>query len=138
MICKTIAFVDYNDVAKKEKYWFNLSKAEILRLDAYYEGGIQRAMKKALSENDTATMFGIFEKLILTSYGRKTVDGGFAKSEAATTAFSQTEAYSELLMEMATDESGKKFGDFFKGVLPRDYASRLPEDVTTLVPGNED
>lgn len=133
MIAKTINFTDYNGVSRSEKYYFNMSKAEILRLEMSLKGGIEKTVKKALAEEDNATLFNLFEQLILKSYGKKTADGGFAKSEADMIEFSQTEAYSEFLMELFTDPTGKKFSEFFKGILPKDYSSEIPDDFSSVI-----
>ena len=110
-----------------------MSKAELIRFEMNIPGGIEKTIKTALEENDNATLFNLFEQLIQKSYGKKTADGGFAKSEKASTEFSQTEAYSELLMELMTDPTGKKFADFFKGILPKDYVAELPDDLTAVI-----
>lgn len=94
MLKKTIKYVDYNDNAREETFHFNMNKAELIRFEMNLPGGIEKTVKKALAEEDNATLFNLFEQLIQKSYGKKTVDGGFAKSAEAATEFSQTEAYS--------------------------------------------
>lgn len=137
MLKKTIKYVDYNDNAREETFHFNMNKAELIRFEMNLPGGIEKTVKKALAEDDNATLFNLFEQLIQKSYGKKTVDGGFAKSAEAATEFSQTEAYSELLMEFMTDPTGKKFADFFRGIMPKDYANELPEDLTSVIDKND-
>ena len=133
MLKKTIKYVDYNGDAREEIFHFNMSKAELIRFEMNIPGGIEKTIKTALEEKDNATLFNLFEQLIQKSYGKKTADCGFAKSEKASTEFSQTEAYSELLMELMTDPTGKKFADFFKGILPKDYVAELPDDLTSAI-----
>lgn len=137
MLKKTIKYVDYNDNAREDTYHFNMSKAEFIRFEMNLPGGIEKTVEKALAEKDNATLFNLFEQLILKSYGKKTADGGFAKSEAAATEFAQTEAYSELLMELITDPTGKKFAEFLKGIMPKEYANEIPDDLTVLVDENK-
>lgn len=136
MLKKTIKYTDYNDNAREDVYHFNMSKAELLRFEMNLPGGIEMTVKKALAEEDNATLFNLFEQLIQKSYGKKTADGGFAKSAGAAIEFSQTEAYSELLMELMTDPTGKKFAEFFRGIMPKDYVKELPEDLTSIIEKN--
>lgn len=137
MLKKTIKYVDYNDNAREDTYHFNMSKAEFIRFEMNLPGGIEKTVEKALAENDNATLFNLFEQLVLKSYGKKTADGGFAKSAEATMEFSQTEAYSELIMELITDPTGKKFAEFLKGIMPKDYANEIPDDLMTITDENK-
>ena len=58
-----------------------------------------------------------FKEIILTAYGEKSPDGKrFIKSEELSTAFSQTEAYSQLFMELAT--SADAAANFVNGIIP--------------------
>ena len=122
MLKKTIKYVDYNDNAREDTFYFNMNKAELIRFEMNLPGGIEKTVKKALAEEDNATLFNLFEQLIQKSYGKKTVDGGFAKSTEAATEFSQTEAYSNLFMELATDSDAA--AKFVNGIIPYDMSSQ--------------
>ena len=59
----------------------------------------------------------LFKQIVLKAYGEKSEDGKrFVKSKEIAEAFSQTEAYSEIFMELAMDE--KAAAEFVNGILP--------------------
>lgn len=119
MITKTITYTDYNGVERKEDFYFNLTKAELVEMELTQEGGLADMIKKIVDANDTAAIVKIFKELILKAYGEKSPDGKhFMKSEEISTAFSHTEAYSELFMELATDSD--KASEFFNALASTD------------------
>ena len=62
-------------------------------------------------------------------YCEKSADGKrFMKSEEIATAFSQTEAYSILFMELATDATAA--ADFVNGIVPADVAKQAALTAT--------
>ena len=117
MLKKTITYVDYNGVERTEDFYFNLSKAEVLELEMGTTGGLTEMINKIVAAQDTPTLIKIFKDLVLKAYGEKSPDGKrFIKSDEIRDAFSQTEAYSNLFMELATDaEAASKF---FNGIIP--------------------
>ena len=124
MLKKTITYTDYDGTSRTEDFYFNLSKAEVVEMELGTAGGMQKMLEKIVAEQDTKKIAEIFKAIILKAYGEKSPDGRrFVKSEELSTAFSQTEAYSELFMELFQDEA--KSAAFFTGILPA-----LPEGVT--------
>ena len=117
MLKKTITYIDYNGVERTEDFYFNLSKAEVLELEMGTTGGLTEMINKIVAAHDTPTLIKIFKDLVLRAYGEKSPDGKrFIKSDEIRDAFSQTEAYSNLFMELATDaEAASKF---FNGIIP--------------------
>lgn len=119
MLKKTITYTDYNGVERKEDFWFHLSKAELLEMEMGTTGGFAEMINKVIAAQDVPTLIKIFKELVLKAYGEKSADGKrFVKSEEISTAFSQTEAYSDLFMELATNDVAAS--DFIKGVIPSD------------------
>lgn len=119
MLKKNIEYTDYNGVERKEDFWFHLSKAELLEMEMGTTGGFAEMINKVIAAQDVPTLIKIFKELVLKAYGEKSADGKrFIKSEEISTAFSQTEAYSVLFMELATNDEAA--ADFIKGVIPSD------------------
>ena len=119
MLKKTIEYVDYNNITRKEDYYFNLSKAEITEMEMSTAGGLSELIQTLIAEQDMPSIIKIFKDLILKAYGKKSPDGKrFEKSEELSTAFSQTEAYSVLFMELATDADAA--AAFINGIIPSD------------------
>ena len=118
MLKKTITYTDYNDEERKEDFYFNLSKAEIMEMEMGTTGGLTELIKKVMATKDVPSIMKIFKDLILKAYGEKSADGKrFIKSEELSKEFSQTEAYSNLFMELATD--AEKAAEFVNGITPK-------------------
>lgn len=118
MLKKTITYMDCNDVERIEDFYFNLSKAEVIEMELTTTGGMTKVIDKIISTQDTPALFRIFKDLILKSYGEKSLDGKrFIKSEELSEAFSQTEAYSELLTELVSDAD--KASEFVNAIIPK-------------------
>lgn len=119
MIKKTISYIDYNGVERTEDFYFNLSKAELVEMELTTTGGLVEKIEKITKTKNQPEIVKIFKELVLKAYGEKSDDGRrFVKSEEIATAFSQTEAYSNLFMELATDD--KAAAEFIKGIVPED------------------
>lgn len=123
MITETIKYVDYNGTEREEKFMFNLTKAELMELEMGTTGGLAEQIQKVIESQDSATIIKIFKDLILKAYGEKSADGKrFIKvnDEGVKLAvgFSQTEAYSQLFMKLATDAEAA--ANFVKGIVPSD------------------
>lgn len=119
MLKKTIKYTDYNGVERIEDFWFNLSKAEIMEMELSTTGGLAELIQKIVKEQDAPAIIKIFKDLVLKAYGEKSPDGKrFIKSDEIALAFSQTEAYSNLFMELATDADAA--AKFVNGIIPAD------------------
>lgn len=117
MIKKTIKYTDYNGVEREEDFYFNLSKAEVTEMELSKEGGLGEYITRVVAAKDSQAIMSTFKELILKAYGVKSDDGKrFIKSNEISTAFSQTEAYSELFMELATNTESASA--FVNGIMP--------------------
>lgn len=120
MLKKTIKYTDYNGVEREEDFYFNLSKAEITEMELSVDGGMSQMLEQIVKSQNNKEIIGMFKEIILKAYGEKSADGRrFIKSKEVTDGFAQTEAFSELFIELALDEN--KAADFIKGILPNDY-----------------
>lgn len=132
MLKKTIEYVDYNNITRKEDYYFNLSKAEITEMEMSTAGGLSEVIQTLIAEQDMPSIIKIFKDLILKAYGKKSPDGKrFEKSEELSTAFSQTEAYSVLFMELATDADAASA--FINGIIPSDIDKEELKKQASLI-----
>ena len=117
MLKKTITYKDYNGVERTEDFMFNLTKAEILEMQLTKDGGMDAAIKKIVDAKDAPEIMKVFKDLILTSYGIVSDDGRrFIKSKEISDSFAQTEAFSMLFMELATDTDAASA--FVNGIVP--------------------
>lgn len=118
MLKKTITYTDYNGTERTEDFYFNLTKAEAMEMELSATGGMQKMIEKLIATQDGKRIVEIFKEIILKAYGEKSDDGKrFIKSKELSDAFSQTEAYSILFMDLATD--AKAAADFVNGILPK-------------------
>ena len=111
MLKKTITYTDYNNVERTEDFYFNLTKAELMEMEMGAVGGLSGMIEKIVSAKDAPAIIKVFKELVLKAYGEKSADGRrFVKSKEISDAFAQTEAYSQLFMELATDaDAASKF-----------------------------
>ena len=125
MIKWPITYVDYNGAERVEDFYFNLNKAELMEMDLEANGAYAAYIERAAEQRDGAKLGKIFKDLILKSYGEKSPDGKrFIKSEELSIAFMQTEAYSNLYMQLALDpELCEKF---ITGIMPKVDTSEAP------------
>ena len=129
MLKKTIKYTDYNGVEREEDFYFNLSKAEIAEMELEIPGGMTAMLQRITAAKDTPSLVKIFKDLILRSYGEKSADGKrFIKSAELKESFSQTEAYSELFMELATNADSASA--FINGIIPADVAKASKKQIT--------
>ena len=119
MFKKEITYTDYNDLERTETFYFNLSKAELAEIQLSTPGGFESYIKSIIESQDSKEMVKTFKTLILMSYGEKSSDGKrFVKSQEIRDGFEQTEAYSELFMELVSDD--KKAAAFINGIMPKE------------------
>lgn len=117
MLKKTIKYTDYDGVERTEDFYFNLSKAEVMEMEYGTTGGLTKMIEQMVNTQDVSRIMELFKRIIVASYGEKSLDGKrFVKSPELATQFTQTEAYSELFMELLKDP--QKFADFINAIIP--------------------
>ena len=129
MIVKKIAYTDFNGQERNEEFHFHMSKAEVVKwMTTNGNYTLDKVLGKLIQSENVKDMIGEVEYLILNSYGEVSLDGKrFIKSEEAKKAFSESEAYSTLFMDLVSD--AKKAADFFNGILPDDLAKSINEAI---------
>ncbi len=124
MLKKRIAYTDYNGNKREEDFYFNLTKAEIMEMEMSTTGGMTEMIQRIVETQDAPSIIKVFKEIIMKSYGEKSPDGKrFVKSPELSEAFSQTEAYSELFMELASDSDAAS--KFVNGIIPADMAQAI-------------
>lgn len=109
-------YEDFNGNEREDDFFFNLSKAEILEMELSEEGGMDKRLQRLISSKDMKESIKVFKAIVLMSYGIKTEDGRFIKSQEERDKFMQSAAYSEIFMDLATDAD--KAQKFVNGILP--------------------
>lgn len=128
MLKKTISYTDFNGDKQTEDFYFNLTKAEIAEMEMSTKGGLSESIKAIVEAEDTPAIIKIFKKLILDAHGVKSEDGRrFIKTEQSRVEFSQTEAYSELFIGLASDS--KEAAKFVNSIVPAEAQKALPKEA---------
>lgn len=138
MFKDTRTYIDYNGVSRTEDFYFNLTKAEVMEMEMSTAGGMAETIQAIVNAQDIVSIIKIFKDLVLKAYGQKSPDGRrFIKSEELSKEYSETEAYSDLFMELATDAD--KASAFVNGIVPLDVAAEAAKQgkVVTLPMTNE-
>lgn len=126
MLKKTITYTDYDGNERTEDFFFNLNKAEIMEMELGVSGGMTAILSDMIQKRDAAKIMATFKEFILKAYGEKTPDGKrFIKNKELSEAFEQTEAYSNLYVELLTQPQAAQ--DFMMGIVPADIASKAAE-----------
>lgn len=113
----TKKYEDYNGVEKEEDFYFNLSKADLIKMELSEDGGMDKRLQKLVKTQDMKEAIKVFEALLLMAYGEKTEDGRFVKNDEIRARFTQSAAYSEIFTEIAMDPD--KAQAFIEGVVPK-------------------
>lgn len=125
MLTKPITYTDFDGETRTENFYFNMTKAELAELNLTTEGGLQNVLQRIIDAKNIPEVTKWFKKIITMSYGEKSPDGRrFIKSEELTNEFLQTEAYSELFMQLLGDD--KAASDFINGILPKIDQPAIP------------
>lgn len=119
MIKKTINYKnDFTGNNEKGDFYFNLSKAEIVKLAAENQG-LEEKIKNITETENVSELLKIFEDVVGLSYGVRK-DNKFIKDSEETKAFLASDAYSELFLSLMKDSTAA--AEFIKGILPKDLS----------------
>lgn len=129
---ETITYTDYDGNERTEDFYFNLTEAEIAKMEMSTPGGLTKMMQRIVQAMDGEQIIETFESLIAKAYGVKSSDGRkFVKNKDVLDDFRQTEAYSKLFIKLCTDS---KFASrFFENILPKQAA----EEASSIPRGRE-
>lgn len=135
MIKKSITYTDHNGKEHTEDFHFNISKGEFLlwemeAVDAQTEGMTDK-IERLMRTRDGKEIVAVFKDLVAKSYGIKTADGRFMKEDAdgrpLVVHFRSTEAYDELVYELATNAEGG--AQFINGIAPKAVRDDVKKEV---------
>lgn len=150
MLKKMITYTDFDGVERTEPFYFNLTKAELLRMEVNESkisgatidgdlsnvtetGGLEDKLRGIIAGGSGRKIIALFEEIITMSYGERTEDGrSFIKNDDIRERFVGTEAYSELLFELTTDANSAS--DFINAILPDMSNLDKPKGVKTAGP----
>lgn len=137
MYAKKMTYTDYDGNERTETFYFNLTKAELTEMEMSSEGGLSKMIQKIVDSQDNTRIVSIFKEIILKAYGEKSNDGKrFIKKaldgHLLAEDFAQTEAYSDLFMELATNADAAS--EFVNNVVPHDMQEQVKQEQAKLAP----
>lgn len=128
MLKKTITALDFNDEERTEDFYFNLSEAELLDWELSTTGTLTEHIKRIEQTIDVPKLVELYKTLIDKSYGVKDADGRrFRKSPELLQEFKDTNFYSELFMELATNQEAG--GEFINGIVSNKLRGLMEQGV---------
>lgn len=129
MFKKTITYEDFDGNTRTEDYMFNLTKSELLMwITTDKEYTLDKVLQQIVEKRNGRKIMESIEDLIRRSYGVKSLDGRrFEKSEEIWLEFFQSPAYSELFMQLISDDN--EAAKFINGLVPKDMADALANEI---------
>lgn len=135
MLKKTITYNDLDNNEVTEDFYFNLTMAELTKMQLTAEGGMEAYLTKVIQSNSGADIIKAFDEILGMAYGRRSEDGKtFVKKPEYYEQFKGTEAYSQLFMELVTDADAS--ARFMGGLVPANLAAQVRASIKTTHPGN--
>lgn len=132
MLKKTITYTNYNDEKKTKDYYFNLKKSELIDLQFSTAKGFLGYIEEITKTQDNVKIWKAFRDIILLAYGEKSNDGErFVKSDELRKSFEETEAFSELIYELMSNETAA--ANFINGIMPADLAEKAKQENLNVV-----
>lgn len=130
MIIKKIKYKDFRGVDREDDFYFNMSKAEVIKwMTTNGNYTLDKVLEKLIKTENVRDLVDEFDYLIVNSYGEVSLDGiTFNKSEEIKNKFIYSNAYSELFMELVSD--AKKAAEFFNGIMPDDLVAAIQKAVS--------
>lgn len=128
MIKKTVTFTDFDGNKRTEDFYFHLTEQELTEWELSVDGGLSGVLTRIVNSKDDKKLIELFKELLIRSYGVKTPDGrGFIKNEEVLNNFKYTQAFSDIYMELATDD--KAAAEFVNGVMPAGLAEKANKEM---------
>lgn len=131
MISKTIKYIDYRGVEKEETFYFNMSRTDLMRMEASQDGGWEERLRKMIAEKDANKAYLFFEQFIKESYGVVTPNGGFDKDERHYKEFRSSAAYDEFIWYFI--EHPDEAGTFINGIVATVKKSEESEKIDAII-----
>lgn len=134
MLRRELTYTDFDGNERTEEFFFHLTEAELTELQMSEYGGLEARLRKIVLAKDGVEIMKFFKDIFLKAYGIKSPDGRrFIKNDEVRKEFEETEAYSQLYMELVTDAD--KMADFIKAVIPANLSAKV--DETLAANGND-
>lgn len=126
-----VTYNTFDGVQKTKDFYFNLTRAELARMHLSIPGGFDGFMARLKDNPEWDDVDSVFEKIILTAYGKRTPAGKFIKDKEYSQEFAASDAYSEVFLMFLNNEDN--FVDkFLSGCLnvPLEEVTKVIDEQT--------
>lgn len=131
MIKKTITYTDLNGAETTEDYYFHINKGEMMRMQLSEGMALDVKIDRLIQTRDYKEIVATIESFIDLSYGVRSENGkSFIKNPKQLELFKSSEAYSELVWSLYTDEDEMR--DFIFGIFPSNLKEVTEETLKKL------
>ena len=131
MIKKTITYTDLNGAETTEDYYFHINKGEMMRMQLSEGMALDVKIDRLIQTRDYKQIVATIESFIDLSYGVRYENGkSFIKNPKQLELFKSSEAYSELVWSLYTDEDEMR--DFIFGIFPSNLKEVTEETLKKL------
>lgn len=128
MVREPITYTDYDGMTRTETFYFNLSKSELVELEATTPGGFKAMIDRIAAAKDAPEIIMTFKDIIMRAYGEKSADGRYLhKSKEISTAFTHTPAYDQLFYDLVTHP--EKAAEFINKLIPQTETNAAPNSI---------
>ena len=104
MLTIPITHTDFEGNVVTKKYYFNLTKKDILKINFELPGGFDGFIEKLKTNPTWDDIQLLFDKLILSAYGVRNKENKFIKSAELRAEFEASDAYSELFLKFLQND----------------------------------
>ena len=131
MLKKTITYTDLNGAENTEDYYFHINKGEMMRMQLSEGMALDVKIDRLIQTRDYKEIVATIESFIDLSYGVRSENGkSFIKNPKQLELFKSSEAYSELVWSLYTDEDEMR--DFIFGIFPSNLKEVTEETLKKL------
>ena len=143
MVKKTVTYTDYNGVERTEDAYFNLNELELVEMSTELPDQLTDAISgnknaeevagKVLQKLGQKGIIEFVKNLMIKSYGVKSEDGrSFIKNEKLVEEFKCSALFSEIVMELLTDDNAS---EFINAIIPANVADKIAESNAAATVG---
>lgn len=128
MLKKKVKFEDFNGNEQEVEIHFNLTKTELSKFYAQFEGGFDQYFAEAVRRGDLEAVSMLMLNFIDMSYGQKSPDGlRFVKTDEDLFNFKQSAAYDEVCSSVMKDVDS--FLDFVYAIVPSKIGAEAKKET---------
>lgn len=128
MLKKDITYTNVDGEVTTGTFYFNMTKAELLKLELSEDDGMKAKIERISKPGAKGReILETFDSILRHSYGIRTASGDFIKPPEAFQQFLASEAYSELLFEIATNAD--KATEFVTALMPANLAAEVEKEI---------